>query len=425
MVGLSATVGIAGCNGLAGDDPDQQSPHDRTPTTVLTPTPPTGTEPTEPSESPTLPISDTDSPTKTPSPVPTPTIAEMVSTPALAADSSPELDEFGHAVALSQETAIVLAEEYGAYVFDAEAGWTNTAVLTPNDREDFGGYHASAALVDDEAVIGGPGVGAAYLFERTDDSWTQRHRFTPEKDANEFGRSLAFDGDRVVVGDAHDPGTMVTWIGHGYVFRREGEDWIQEAALSSGDQDLFGTAIAVDGETVLIGAPYAEPDGAQTGAVYVYDLVDGTWQRQSVLSPTDSTGADDGLFGQAVALDGEIAAVGAPEIESGRAYVFERSDTGWDLQASVTTPQADESADFGQSVALADGRLLVGAPHANVTGRAFVFTASDGWTKPLRLRAADAHEDAEFGADVALAGETALVGAPVFRAASGAYLFEL
>lgn len=428
---LLATVGIAGCNGITGDESDQLSPPDRTPTTVLTPTPQTETERAASIGVPTHQTTDTEMsrPTQTPSPTPTSTVGESVGTPALAADSTTEFDEFGHDVALSATKAIVLAEEYGAFVFEADDSWTHTTVITPTDRENFGGYNSSAVLVKDEAVIGGPGVGAAYLFERGDDGWTQRHRFEPDdnEEGDEFGRSLAFDGDRVVVGDAHEPETMVTWIGNGYVFAREGTEWTQEASLSTNAQDLFGTAVALDGERILIGAPYAEPNGAQSGAVYAFELVDGTWQRQATISPADSREATDGRFGQSVALDGDRAVVGDPRPyeASGRAYVFERTDTGWVEQARLTAPDVDTTTEFGQSVAITGEILIVGAPHAHETGRAYVFTASDDWSSPVRLAAADPQEDAKFGADVALSGNTALVGSPVFGAASGAYLFDL
>lgn len=424
----SGAVGISGCNTLTDSNSGQKSPQEQTQTTVLTPTPTMETETGTPTEPPAKTLSGTETTTATTTRISTPTIAEKIGTPVYSPDS--RANEFGQAVTLSAETAIVVAEEHGAYVFEAgRGGWTNTTVLVPTDREDFGGHNVSATLVGNRAMIGGPEAGAVYLFERADDGWTQRHQFKPEDtEAGEFGRSVAFDGDRVVVGDANDPTTMVSYIGGAYVFARDDEDWTREASFTTGAQDLFGTSVAVDGETVLVGAPFAEPDENQTGAVYVYEFVDESWERQAVLSPADSTDVVyEGRFGQAVALDGGTAVVGAPEIPrgTGRAYVFERTNTGWSQKARMTAPDISEGAEFGRSVALVNGTVVVGAPQAHETGRAYVFTGSDTWTKPLRLAAADPHEDAEFGAAVGLSSTTALVGAPIFRAASGAYLFDL
>lgn len=433
---VSGAIGTTGCNTIVGSGSDQDSPQEQTQTTVLTPTTATATETVIATESPTETLSDTETvtptpastPTPTPTPTTTPTIAEKTGTPVYRPDSS--IDEFGQAVALSAETAIVVAEEHGAYVFEADSGgWTNTTVLVPTDREDFGGHDTSAALAGDRAIVGGPEAGVAYLFERTDDEWVQRHRFDPDStEAGEVGRSVAFDGDRVVVGDANNPTTMVSYVGGAYVFASDEGGWTREASFTTGDQDLFGTAVAIDGETVLVGAPFAKPDENQTGAVYAYERADEAWQRQAVLSPADPTDVVyDGMFGQAVALDGDTAVVGAPEIPrgAGRAYVFRRTDTGWTQKARVSPADIDEGAEFGHSVAVVDETVGVGAPQAHETGRTYVFTANDTWTDPLRLTAVDPHEDAEFGAAVALSDTAALVGAPVFRAASGAYLFDL
>lgn len=345
---------------------------------------------------------------------------------------SGSVDKFGRDVALSTETAVVVAEEHGAYVFEAGGGgWTNTTVLTPDDGRDFGGHNVSAALVGDAVVVGGPEAEgeSVYHFERATDGWTQRGRISPEgsPDVTEFGRSVDADGDRVVVGNAHEPETMVSWVGSAYVFASDGAEWTQEASLETGAQDLFGTSVAIDGETVLVGAPFAELDGDETGAVYAYERGDGAWQRRTVLSPSASAETADGRFGQAVALDGDTAVVGAPETRggTGSAFVFERAGDGWGRVAHLTPPDTADEVEFGRSVALVDGTALVGAPHARGTGRAYVYGAADGWTGPLGLAGADPPVDAEFGTAVALADGTALVGSPVFDAATDAYLFDL
>lgn len=390
---VSGAFGLSGCNTLTGGTTDRNSTQERTRTTVSTPTT-------------------------------TSTIAEQIGTPVFEPDSS--VDEFGHAVALSATTAIVVAEDHGAYVFEAGSdGWTNATALAPTNREDFDGT-VSAALVGDRATIGGSDAEAVSLFERTDDGWSQRHRFEPdETEAGEFGRSVAFDGDRVVVGDANDPTAMASYVGHASVYASDDEGWTREASVTTGAEDRFGTAVAVDGETVLVGAPSAEPDENPTGAVYVYELVDESWQRGAVLTPADPPDVDHGnRFGHAVAFADGTAVVGAPG-GTGRAYVFERTSTGWTQTARVTVPDVEDGAQFGRSVALADGTVVVGASRAHETGRAYIFTASDAWTEPLRLGPADPHEDAAFGAAVALSETTALVGAPASRAASGAYLFDL
>lgn len=411
-LGVSVAVATAGCNAGSTDDDPTFEPTETstaTPTRTLTPEreTPTATDPATATET-----------------VPTGDGATVLS-------RNEDVTEFGRAVALTDEAAVVVAEGHGAYVFTANDNWVEPTLLMPAEGDGFGGYNASAALAGDVAVVGGPSAGpdpntgAVYRFEQTDDGWMQRTHLTPEveEETNEFGRSVAVDGDRVVVGDANEPTTMVSWTGWAYVFADDGPSWDQNATLGTEASDLFGTAVAVDDDTVLVGAPYAEVDGNQHGAVYVYKHRDGEWRRQTRLVPSGPYA--DGAFGHAVAFDGDRAVVGAPGTNGGHAYVFARSDGDWAQHARLTSSNVESGSDFGQSVAITDGIAVVGAPQDGRTGRAYVFRADAEWSATQQLSVADLPEDAEFGFDVALSGATALVGAPVYDGTSGAYLFDL
>jgi hypothetical protein len=431
---MSIGAGFAGCNTV--QDGDVDGTHSREPTstvtqtTVLAPTDSTDVETTDgttmPTETPTAATS-----TETATRTGTPTVAEAVGTPALTPGSEWRSGEFGRAVALSDGTAIVGTEHRGAYVFEAGDTWARTAVLMPDGVDELGGYNVSVELIGDVALVGDPSGspdprnGAVYLFERVDDEWTERERFGTDEDTDEFGTSLAFDGDRVVVGDVHDPETMVPWTGDVFVFGGSATGWGREAKLGTDAENLFGTSVAVDDGTVLVGAPFAEPAEERTGAVYVYEFENGDPQRRML--PLPASVGEGGLFGQSVAFDGDTVVVGAPGTRqsSGTAYVFERLAGDWIQRASIPAPDGDATGDFGQSVALAGGVAVVGAPASSETGRAYVVRASDGWTDALRLVAADPAESADFGTSVALSGTTALVGAPAFDGTSAAYLFAL
>ncbi|MEF8779904.1 MAG: FG-GAP repeat protein [Haloferacaceae archaeon] len=353
----------------------------------------------------------------------------MAGTPALAPAQGDAVDEFGRAVALSGEVAVVLAEGHGAYVFEDDGGWSMTTVLTPEEQGNFGSHNVSAAMVGGEAILGGPDAGSEggeiHLFERVDGQWQQRHQFVPDGERDEFGRSVAFDGDRVVVGDNNDPTPMRSWSGDAFVFARDGSNWTQEARLGTDAQDLFGTDVAVAGETVLVGAPYAGSETEETGAVYGYELRDDEWERRTTLAPDDSV--DDSLFGHSVAFDGGTAVVGAPGRDGGSVYVFERFGDGWKRVARATAADAAPDDGFGESVDVAGEVAVVGAPDAGQAGQADVFRKDpdDGWVRTRRLVADEPREDAAFGFAVAMHGATVLVGSPVFREPSPAYLFDL
>jgi hypothetical protein len=202
--------------------------------------------------------------------------------------------------------------------------------------------------------------------------------------------------------------------------------------------DGFGGSVAVSGNLALIGAQGADRTGvADTGAAYVFNLLTGAL----VLRLTAADGVSGDNFGDAVALNGNIALIGAPFADtpgatnSGAAYLFDVT-TGVQLQ-KILEPAADAGTSrfFGTSVALSGKQALISA--AGLTGNAplqigavQVFEISAGTVTFLRkLVAADGGPDEDFGKSVALSGEFALVGAPrdsdLQRELGAAYLFNI
>lgn len=414
-VGIAITAGAAGCNTLVGGDsndtPTTEPQPSETPETTLTPTPtPTPDDGTE---------------------TPIPVRNERVGTPSLTAGQDSSIDDFGRAVALSEETAVVVSAGHGAYVFESGDGWRDPAVLTPTDNEHVGGHDPSTAVVDGTILVGGPSAGAdsnsgaVYRYDRTGDGWTQRHRFALEDDGepDAFGKSVAFDGDRVLVGEAHDPETMVPWIGGAHVYRGSGAEWTKEAELGTEASDLFGTAVDIDGDRLLVGAPFATVDDRRRGAVYAFRRNGVEWIQDGRLVP--DLGAQVIRFGQSVAIDGQTALVGAPGGARGRAFLWELTDDGWVQQARLVVPAGGPNTEFGQAVALRDGIAVVGAPDAFESGTAYVFRAADDWAEATRLYSATNPADAEFGDAISLSATQALVGAPALRTPTSAYLFDV
>ncbi|MPZ21432.1 MAG: hypothetical protein GEV06_26600 [Luteitalea sp.] len=190
--------------------------------------------------------------------------------------------------------------------------------------------------------------------------------------------------------------------------------------------DYFGGAIAVSGDTALVGAANGDAENINEGTVYVFRRRHGVWRREATL--TADNGTPGGLFGHSVALSrhGETALVGAPWISvdgygEGVAYVFTRDGSKWSQRAQLLV--AGEWNDgFGWSVAISDHgeTALVGTPAVDVgdndnQGVVYVFTRSDGgWSEQTKLTADDGAPRDYFGRSVALSGdgETALVGAP-------------
>lgn len=151
-------------------------------------------------------------------------------------------------------------------------------------------------------------------------------------EADGFGWAVAVDGDTAVVGAIQNDATALNG-GAAYVFTRSGGTWTQRAKLTASDPAIgaaFGYSVALNGDTALIGT-------VGVGA-YVFTRHGTTWTQQAKLGPGDPT--VDNSFGASVALDGETVVVGALRgdnnaFNSGLAYVFTRSGMTWTQQARL------------------------------------------------------------------------------------------
>ena len=179
---------------------------------------------------------------------------------------------------------------------------------------------------------------------------------------------------------------------------------VQLTALDGAGGDSFGQAVAISGDTAVVGAGSADVDGkADQGAAYVFVRSGTTWSQQSRL--TSSDGAEYQNFGYAVAVSADTVAIGAQDA----AYVFVRDGATWTEQAKLTAPPSGRS----RSVAIAGDTVVMGANDEDGwKGAAYVFVRDGAtWTQQARLTAADGEGFDHFGACVAISGDTAVVGA--------------
>jgi hypothetical protein len=211
--------------------------------------------------------------------------------------------------------------------------------------------------------------------------------------------------------------------GSAYVFTREGGSWTEQAKLVASDGeygDKFGTSVAVYGDTAVIGAPYDDDKGSNSGSAYVFNRDNmGSWYQESKLVPAD--GAASAWFGTTVAMDGDTVVITASGdddlgVVSGSAYVFTRDSGSWVEQTKLLASDGAERDQFGVSAAIDGDTVVIGSYFDDdlytSAGSAYVFTRdSNGfWTQQAKLLASDAAEWDRFGVDVAVDGDNALVG---------------
>lgn len=353
---------------------------------------------------------------------------------------SDEEDLFGRAVAIDGNTAVV-----GAYLEDS----------------------AATTINGDASDNTAPARGAAFVYFRSGNTWTQQAYLKASVTTARFGSSVAISGDTIVVGAANDS-TAASVAGGAYVFVRNGNTWTEQAFLSADNADPadgFGdSGIAIDGDTIAVGATgegsiatgvsptgSADNDASGAGAVYVFTRNTGVWTRQAYLKASN-TGAGD-TFGESVSLSGETLVVGASEEDSngqgvdapqnnelgnrsGAAYVFVRNTGVWTQQAYLKSGNSEAEDRFGRSVSISGDRIAVGASRessnaagvngdgsnnlAAASGAVYVFVrASNVWTQEAYLKVSPAGSFHEFGRHVAISGDLLLAGAPFENSSLG------
>jgi hypothetical protein len=260
------------------------------------------------------------------------------------------------------------------------------------------------------------------------DPWIQETELISSDGAENdtFGSAVAINGNTIVVGAPAHAG-----FGAAYVFVLSGGTWVQQAELTPSDgvaADSFGSAVAVSGGTAVVGAschPYHFPGGCGPGAAYVFVQSGTTWSQQAELTASDGVASDN--FGYSVAVSGGTAMVGAFEhaVDSntaqGAVYVFAQSGTSWSQQAELTASDGAANSGFGCAVALSGSTGLVGAYGSNAgQGAAYVFVEEHGtWDQKAKLTASDGVPTDVFGYSVALSGSTAVVSAPTHPYSGG------
>lgn len=253
------------------------------------------------------------------------------------------------------------------------------------------------------------------------------HLLSSNRTSNSLmGLAIAFDGDRAVV--AAPSRRFLNDTGKVYVFERDTTTWTETAILlpdETTNHDPFGASVALLGDSIFVGATFADVQGEQRGAVYVYTFDGKSWQRTDKLFGSKTAVAS--RFGQSLhvshAPDGsQLLLVGAPGIGNtlGSAYVFRNAGSGWTEEALMIGDDPTELRDsFGISVFADGNQLIVGAEYQDTDngrnrGAAYVFTLDqDRWIQTARLEASgETREVDRFGASVILDGDTAFVGAP-------------
>ncbi|MCA9705121.1 MAG: hypothetical protein KDK70_04625 [Myxococcales bacterium] len=409
----------------------------------------------------------------------------------LKASAPQELAFFGRAAAVDGDTLVVGALSQSdpagtvphggmVYVFTrTEAGWQPEAELAAPNADEGDWFGCSVALDGSTLVVGAlqegsaaTGIdgdasddsagssGAVYVFERGDAGWAlQAYVKASNTDTSDgFGGAVDLDGDTLVVGATHESSASagvggdeqddsLGASGAVYVFVRSGGTWAQQAYIKAGypgEFDLFGADVAVDGDTLVVGASIeslggsgvdASPAGSlfRSGAAYVYERSGTQWSQVAYLKAEQPE--YEAHFGSWVAVDGDTLAVAATQddgpadvYQAGAVHVYQRVAGQWGWQATLQPDVIDPYLGFGSSLDLAGDTVVAGAfgesssvgglpgdpldEGASSSGAAYVFErVGTGWSQRAYVKAIDPEDGDTFGSAIATDGSTLVVGA--------------
>ena len=358
-------------------------------------------------------------------------------------DSAAE-DEFGISVSVDTDTIVVGAyrdDDNGsgsgsAYVFVRDKGvWTQQQKLAASGGGAGDQFGISVSLDADTAVIGAPynddlagDAGASYVFVRSGTVWSEQQKLIGwNSDGGDyFGSAVSVDGDTAIIGTPNDDDGG-SGFGSAFVFVRSGTNWSAQRKLlapDGGSDDGFGSSVAVEGDTAVVGAPADDDNGADSGSAYVFVRNGTAWSLQQKL--LGSGGAADDQFGHSVDISGESTVVGARgddegAVNTGSTYVFVRSGTVWSEQQKLRA-SGIAGQSFGTSAGISGDRIISGAPLAYIPGIAYGYERSGTvWTAEQKIGPAGAfRSDQYLGSSVSISGDTAVIGAPGYDHGSNA-----
>ncbi len=348
---------------------------------------------------------------------------------------------FGHAVDIDGDIAVVGAPQAergkgAVYVYVREGEtWRETSRLVARERFDNDAFGQSVSVSDETIIVGASGhdalgfnTGAVYIFQNEGGNWVQTQKLLPSSPGDiHFGWAVEIDGDTIVVGAPfRNSQGEIEKVGAVTIFTNEARGWVRQARLTSGrsggaiNSDLFGWAVAVKDSTLAVGAHLAE-------AVYIYHLSNGQWKQEAVLRSHRPSAQ----FGYSVSLTKDAVAIGAPATNepatrSGAAFVFVRQKKGWIETGRMALDGLQPGARFGWSVALHDNFLAVGARESDgradlqASGTVHAFQIIDDQITFIgEFFASEPAPFDYFGHSLAISTDFLLVGAPGRNMAPG------
>ncbi len=372
--------------------------------------------------------------------------ALLMDSPPVRLASGVEHDDYGQFVAIAGDYAVVAAPNHVqpgsqvrglAYVYRLEnSQWTPSQQLVAGDPAQAGFFAQALAMSGDSLVVGASdpnGVipGKVLVYVRAGASFVLQASLLPAVPSAGFGRSVAVDGDRIVVGDPVAEAASV--------FQRDGQDWTESARLVPGNPTgatRFGHAVAIESGLIAVGRPDFPSVNARKGAVHIFQLQQSSWTEVHAASLLD--GGAHPTLGSAVVIGQGRVLAGAPgyaiaesepgDRHSGAVFAFEASNPGWAQTRLLPSEMGFANATrFGFRLAFNGDQAFVADDFGTSKGRVVAFArGANGWVETQRIEMPALAPSAAFGRDIALSGNRLIVGNSndAFPPTDAAHIFE-
>ena len=314
-----------------------------------------------------------------------------------------------------------------AFAVDWTTG-TQQAKLQSSDIQDTDQFGKDVSLSGDgnTAIVGTPGedtggynAGAAYIFTRSGSTWTQQAKIqaSDAQESDSFGHvtALSLDGNTAIVG-APNEDTGGSNAGAAYIFTRSGSTWTEQAKIQSFEKqagDLFGLAVALsnDGNTAIVGAPGEDTHGSNAGAGYAFVRSGTTWSSQGRLPQYYPAAGDN--FGSATALSGDgntaIVSTWWKSGQEGTAYKLTRTGSTWAHAQEFHFPghTANGFSRFGWACDISsDGTtIVVSSVLGGTGGLVYIYTNTSNVQLQATLQSLDIESNDSFGRDVSISSD--------------------
>ena len=279
-------------------------------------------------------------------------------------------NNFGNSVYLSDDSIIIGAymdndngrNSGSAYIFKREGNtWKEQSKLLSSDGETNDQFGCSVAISENYAFVGACNddvnddwIGSVYVFIQKDNKWIEHQKLMiSEHGKDHFGCAISISNNYAIIGSE----------GAAYIYFIENDQWKLDTIVYM-DNDSFGRSVSISGNYALISHFYDDAKGRNSGSAHIYKRTDNYWSEHTNILPDDLGKMD--FFGSSVFISGDYAIIGSPGdnnkgINSGAAYIYKLIEDKWIEQSKLLFHSAKREDNFGVSVSISNDFYIIGA----------------------------------------------------------------